>query len=433
MSALRDQEAPAHPARELVDARIPSVFQHRHLERPLDRRAPVGTADPVEVGEDEQVLLDRQRRVEIVELRRDPALGARHLRLLRQAKAQHLELALVRDRLGGEEAHRRRLARPVRPEQADAGPRRDIQVEMVDRRDRPVALDDAAQPDGELRLHPFSMPARGHLTANGRQAASDPRRCSGVGLVRAFIVVIAGLVAGVSLYVGFIQAGVIRNPFGPVVRGDLALARSDRAGMRVLFVGNSTTYYNSMPALVSELATGDEGAQPIFAVWYTAPGWSLRGAAGDEELRALLEEVDWDTVVLQEHGVRASAPLDRSRRESEPFARDLQRRIESGGARTIVFMNWPYRDLTDLASRLSAPVAPVGVVWDEALRRRPNLDLLARDGRHPNRAGSYLFACIFYATFTGRDPTRSTFTGGLGETEARFLQRVAADVALGSG
>jgi hypothetical protein len=247
-------------------------------------------------------------------------------------------------------------------------------------------------------------------------------------LIRAFIVVSAGLVAGVVLYVGFIEAGVIRNPFGPVVRGDLGLARSDRPGMRVLFVGNSTTYYNSMPALVSKLAAADEGAQPILAVWYTAPGWSLRGAAGDQELRALLEDVQWDAVVLQEHGVLASASLDRSRRESEPFARDLQRQIESGGARTIVFMNWAYRDPDDLASRLSAPVAPVAVVWDEALRRRPDLNLLASDGRHPNRAGSYLFACVFYATLTGRDATRSAFTGRLEESEARFLQGVASEV-----
>lgn len=245
-----------------------------------------------------------------------------------------------------------------------------------------------------------------------------------VRMLKAFAVTSAGLVAGVLLWVGFIYAGVINSPFGPVVHGDLALARSDRDGLRVLFVGNSLTYYNSMPALVGKLAAADEGAQPIFAVWYTAPGWTLRGAAGDDELRALLDEVHWNAVVLQEQSGLASGSLT----ESEPFARDLQRRAEASGARTIVFMNWLNRNDSDLAERLSVPLAPVAVAWYEAQQRRPDLNLWASDGRHPNRSGSYLAACVFYATLTGRDPTQSAFSGGLEESEARFLRRVASEV-----
>ena len=133
------------------------------FERPLDRLGPVGAADPVEVGEDEQVLLDGQRRVEVVELRDDAALGAGRLRLARQPEAQHLDLALVGDRLRREEPHRRRLPGAVRAEQADAGADRDVEVQVVDRGDRPVALHDAAQADGELVAHAFSMPAAGLL------------------------------------------------------------------------------------------------------------------------------------------------------------------------------------------------------------------------------------------------------------------------------
>ena len=39
------------------------------VERALDRGPPLGAADPVEVREDEQVLLDGERDVEVVELR----------------------------------------------------------------------------------------------------------------------------------------------------------------------------------------------------------------------------------------------------------------------------------------------------------------------------------------------------------------------------
>jgi hypothetical protein len=251
-------------------------------------------------------------------------------------------------------------------------------------------------------------------------------------LLIAAAVICGGLVAGVSLYVGFIQAGVIRNPFGPVLRGDVASARSERPGLRVLFVGNSLTYYNDMPGLVHRLAAGDKRGRPLFAVYYTAPGWSLRSASGDKGLSDLLEEIRWDAVVLQEHSVRAAAPAERLRRDTVPFARKLQDLATANGARTIVFMNW-YADEpeeSDLAAELGAPMAPAALAWDEALRRRPALNLLGGDGTHPNLAGSYLIACVFYATLTRRDPSKSSFTAGLERSEARLLQRVAADLTL---
>jgi hypothetical protein len=251
-------------------------------------------------------------------------------------------------------------------------------------------------------------------------------------LLIAAALICGGLVAGVSLYVGFIQAGVIRNPFGPVVRGDLASARSDRPGLRVLFVGNSLTYYNDMPGLVQKLAERDEGARPLFAVYYTAPGWSLRSASRDEGLSDLLDQIRWGAVVLQEHSERAAAPPERLRRETVPFARRLQDRATARGARTIVFMNWFAREAeaSDLAAELGARVAPAALAWDEAFRRRPGLNLLGSDGAHPNLAGSYLIACVFYATLTGRDPNASSFTAGLDERDARFLQGIAATIAL---
>ena len=112
--------------------------------------APLAPSDPVEVGEDEQVLLHGQRDVEVVELRRDAELRPRLLRLLRQPVAEQLELALVRDRLRGEEPHRRRLARAVRAEQADAGSLAHVEVEPVDGGDLAVALDRATELDREL-------------------------------------------------------------------------------------------------------------------------------------------------------------------------------------------------------------------------------------------------------------------------------------------
>jgi hypothetical protein len=270
-----------------------------------------------------------------------------------------------------------------------------------------------------------------------------PRVASRVRVGRVFriaVVAAIGLVLGLVLYVLLVGLGVLPK-FYPAASGDLALARGDSAGLRVLFVGNSITYTNDMPALVHELAAGDPGARPIFAVKYTAGGWRLKFVSEDEGLAALLKEVKWDVVVLQEHSRVASLPDDQRRLEMDPYVRALHARIERAGARTFLFLPYGGRRVdsygaelsrlwhgySDLASQLPATVVPVGLAWGEALGRAPGLDLLGWSG-HPNRYGSYLTACVFYAVLTHRDPTWSQFTAGIEPAEAQYLQYNASNV-----
>jgi lipooligosaccharide transport system ATP-binding protein len=156
----RDQQAPAHASGELVGARVAAVGEVGHLERALDRLAALRARHAVEVGEDAQVLLDRQRGVEVVQLRHDAHLRARSLRVARQLVVEDPDRALVGDRLGGQQLHRRRLAGAVGPEQADARALGHVEVEAVHRGDRPEALDDSAQADGGTPVHASQHGAR---------------------------------------------------------------------------------------------------------------------------------------------------------------------------------------------------------------------------------------------------------------------------------
>ena len=254
--------------------------------------------------------------------------------------------------------------------------------------------------------------------------------------------------AGISIFVGLVQLGLVQNPLAPVIRGDLVSARSEREGLRVLFVGNSFTYYNSMPALVQRLASADQGAQPII-VSMTRGGWRLQQFSRDDRLAALLKDVRWDVVILQEQSQLLSFSPESRRRETFPYADALQAKIESAGGHTLLFSTWAYeygdrrnvpgdtfaamqgrleQGYADLAATLSTRVVPVGRAWAEALRREPGLELWDGDGMHPSRLGSYLTACVFYAILTGRDPAASGFIAGIAPSEARLLQQVAADV-----
>jgi hypothetical protein len=227
-------------------------------------------------------------------------------------------------------------------------------------------------------------------------------------------VALLGVVLGVVAYVFLI--GI---PFGPRAKGDLELARSVRPGQRVLFVGNSLTYWNSMPSMVRKLAQADPDAPTLFVAQYTAPGWDLTRASKHEGLRDLLDDVAWDTVVLQE-----KSDVRRPQYEA------LHERVAARGARTVIFGLWgaaTYGDAANWAAYLPATVAPVGVAM-EAARDDPDV---GDDGTgHPNEAGSFLMACVFYATLTGRDPHQSRYSGDLDSNTSRRLKALAWDVYL---
>ncbi|HWC26853.1 MAG TPA: hypothetical protein VG474_09730 [Solirubrobacteraceae bacterium] len=249
---------------------------------------------------------------------------------------------------------------------------------------------------------------------------------------------LAGLLVAQLVYVAFLRPGP--------VSGDLELVRSDRPGLRVLFVGNAQTSHNSMITMLRELAEGDPGAPRIFAVQYARRGSTLERAAREDRLEKLLANERWHYVVLQEHSQVASRP-DGLAARTAPAAARLDALARAAGARTVLFVGWGYEDgdrdappgdtFAAMSGRLSSAhvqlgamlgglLAPVGPAWAAAAAEQPGIDLWAWDGIRPSRAGSYLTASVFYAVLTGRDPVRSRFAAGRDSGEARALRAIAA-------
>jgi len=73
----------------------------------------------------------------------------------------------------------------------------------------------------------------------------------------------------------------------------------------------------------------------------------------------------------------------------------------------------------------------VGLAWQRAVGQRPGIALWDSDGSHPAPAGSYLAACVFYATLFGESPAGLNYHADLSPDEAQFLQAVAAQAAEG--
>jgi hypothetical protein len=134
-----------------------------------------------------------------------------------------------------------------------------------------------------------------------------------------------------------------------------------------------------------------------------------------------------------------------------PAVHRLDDKIGESGASTVLFITWASRDglpsagfedyaamqaaietgYLEAAGEIGAMVAPVGVAWQRALEGHPELALWQTDGIHPSLEGTYLAACVFYASLLGQSPEEASYLAGLPEETARFLQAVAAETVLG--
>jgi len=186
-------------------------------------------------------------------------------------------------------------------------------------------------------------------------------------------------------------------------------ASSARPGgaSRVLFVGNSLTATNNLPAVVDAVAAAS--GTPLASTAVAFPSLSLEDhwARGDA-LRAI-DRGGWSFVVLQQG---PSARLD-SRVTLREYVRRFDERIRPTGARTVVYMVWPEaarRDAFDAvhdsyalaAQDVGAVLAPAGDLWRAAWRRDESLALYGGDRFHPSPLGSYLAALAIVHAITGR-------------------------------
>lgn len=83
-----------------------------------------------------------------------------------------------------------------------------------------------------------------------------------------------------------------------------------------------------------------------------------------------------------------------------------------------------------VGNEVGALVIPVGLAFEEAYRRKPDLQLhKTYDGSHPNMFGTYLAACVVFASLYGKSPVGNAYDyfGAVDKDSAAYLQQVAED------
>ena len=175
--------------------------------------------------------------------------------------------------------------------------------------------------------------------------------------------------------------------------------------MNLLFIGNSHTYYNTMPETVLKLleATGQKAS----ATMLVEGGKGLGYHATLRTVSFAIKHGNYDAVIVQD---RATGFDPAAFREG---ARALKEMADAAGIPFYLYMPWAGRDnrsaqrvMTEtydhFARENNCLVAPAGEVFTRFLAtEKPGL-LYREDGNHATPFGSYLAALTIFYTLTGR-------------------------------
>ena len=185
------------------------------------------------------------------------------------------------------------------------------------------------------------------------------------------------------------------------------MALDPSADLTVLFIGNSLTASNDLPALTRAVAAS-AGLTLSYAV-SVRPGFSLEdhwhaGAAD------LITVAGADVVVLQQ----GPSSLPESQEHLRFWAEQLAGPIRAGGGRPALLMVWPeasrliafddvYASYRGAADAVDGIFVPAGDAWRAVWRRDADAGLYSSDGFHPSRLGSLVAALTIYAVLFESD------------------------------
>jgi hypothetical protein len=211
------------------------------------------------------------------------------------------------------------------------------------------------------------------------------------------------------------------------------------ATYRVLFIGNSLTYFNDLPATVAALAESADVTVHVASA--AGPNLALidhvEGSGGNA--LELIGQGGWNYVVLQQ----GPSALSLSRDTLLLATRLLNMHVEAVGARSALFMVWPessrfavFDDVRDsyraAADDIGGLFLPAGEAWRAAWSIDPQLPLYGADGYHPSELGTYLAALVIYEGITGSDSRAlpdQAIVGGRTLNATRSRVRLLQDAA----
>lgn len=181
----------------------------------------------------------------------------------------------------------------------------------------------------------------------------------------------------------------------------------------ILFIGNSFSYYHSLPKLIARFARVS-GCGTLVVDGVFRGGATLKVLWRDGKALKMLRNRTWDYVVLQERGRLGGIIKDGVVHVGKPkaffaYATRFDKAIKRINAKTILYCPPSFLGVglpgdakklhaayATLARKLNAPIIPSGAAFALVSKIRPHMNLFEHDRHHPNPLGTYLIACLFY-------------------------------------
>lgn len=169
--------------------------------------------------------------------------------------------------------------------------------------------------------------------------------------------------------------------------------------MRVLFIGNSHTYYNDMPHMFADICRSKGTDVEVTMLAHGGKGWDFH--IEEPEVRFNILYGGYDTVVLQ-HTAHPMGDLAVMSQTGEK----LIQWVREAGAQPVLYMTWTTKSDGEeaqeymsnayrmLQAKTGCILAPVGERWWQYHREHPEEELYAQDGQHASSVGSQLAAAV---------------------------------------
>lgn len=216
--------------------------------------------------------------------------------------------------------------------------------------------------------------------------------------------------------------------------------------MKILFVGNSYTFFNDMPTLFDQLAK--ENGKTVETLSVTKGGrriiehFTLQDEY-TEMLNKTVSENTFDAVILQDQSLIAL-------KEPEDFRKGLKlicEKLEGKTERVILYQTWARKEgskvyeetgwsrdymangienaYVNAAKELSAELSPVGYCFNRLTEAHPEIELYKEDRSHPSYTGSCLAAITHYRAVFGELPKALSTLDLEEDTKTLFLDTVS--------
>ena len=171
--------------------------------------------------------------------------------------------------------------------------------------------------------------------------------------------------------------------------------------MRILFIGNSHTYFNDMPHIFKMICQENNIDTEVTMIAHGYKGLDFH--KDEPEVRFNIFYGNYDYVVLQHLQNGFDEKVLRSSVEA------INKFIKMADSKAILYMPWTIKKeenkqkamseaYLNLGLKLNIAVAPVGIVWWNFKKKYSEIELYFNDNEHASEMGSTLAAYTIFNT-----------------------------------